>query len=132
MHKHLNITDASYKRLLALFVGSYYVINLDEAMPRVTDEDLLRTTDNIGEYYFKEHFFIQYSIICSVKGQQLSEIEDGITSPQFIDIKDKPLGSVPNILFWNDQQKQFSTQVEKMKHTLLKGDYGTGLCVILS
>ena len=79
----------------------------------------------------KSIFFIQYSIICSVKGQQLSEIEDGITSPQFIDIKDKPLGSVPNILFWNDQQKQFSTQVEKMKHTLLMGDYGTGLCGIV-
>ena len=75
----------------------------------------------------RDNFFILYSIICSVKGQQLSEIEDGITSPQFIDIKDKPLGSVPTILFWNSQQKQISTQVEKMQPTLLKGDYGTGL-----
>ena len=48
MHKHLNITDASYKRLLALFVGSYYVTTLDEVMPRVTDEDLVKTRDNIG------------------------------------------------------------------------------------
>ena len=62
IHHHLFITDASYTRLVALFVGSYYVTTLDEVMPRVTDEDLLRTTDNIGEYYFKEHFFytIQY------------------------------------------------------------------------
>ena len=62
MHKHLNITDTSYKRLLALFVGSYYVTTLDEAMPRVTDEDFLKTRDKIGEYYFQEHFFytIQY------------------------------------------------------------------------
>ena len=73
-------------------------------------------------------------MIYSVKGQQLAtkrEIEDGITVPQFSDIKDKPLGSVPTILFWNNQQKQISTQVEKMQHTLLKGDYGTGLCHIV-
>ena len=79
----------------------------------------------------KSIFFIQYSIICSVKGQHLAEIEDGITSPQFSDIENKPLGSVPTILFWNNQQKQISTQVAKMKHTLLKGDYGTGLCHII-
>ena len=62
LHNHLFITDASYKRLVALFVGSYYVTTLDEVMPRVTDEDSVITRDNIGEYYFKEHFFytIQY------------------------------------------------------------------------
>ena len=48
IHNHLRITDASYERLVALFVGSYYVTTLDEVMPRVTDEDLLRTRDNIG------------------------------------------------------------------------------------
>ena len=79
----------------------------------------------------KSIFFIQYSIICSVKGQHLAEIEDGITVPQFSDIENKPLGSVPTILFWNSQQKQISTQVKKMQHTLLKGDYGTGLCHIV-
>ena len=60
IHNHLIITDASYKRLVALFVGSYYVTTLDEVMPRVTDEDLLKTRDNIGEYYFKEHFLQYY------------------------------------------------------------------------
>ena len=50
IHHHLFITDASYTRLVALFVGSYYVTTLDEVMPRVTDEDLLKTRDNIGEY----------------------------------------------------------------------------------
>ena len=72
-----------------------------------------------------------YCMIYSVKGQQLAEMEEGITEPQFIDIKENPLGSVPSILFWNDQQKQISTQVQKMKHTLLTGDYGTGLCNIV-
>ena len=47
-HNYLIITDASYERLVALFVGSYYVKTLDVEMPRVTDEDLLRTRDNIG------------------------------------------------------------------------------------
>ena len=73
-------------------------------------------------------------MIYSVKEHQLAtkrEIEDGITAPQFSDIKEKPLGSVPSIVFWNDEQKQISTQVEKMQHTLLMGDYGTGLCHII-
>ena len=48
IHNPLIITDASYERLVALFVGSYYVTTLDEVMPRVTDEDLLKTRDNLG------------------------------------------------------------------------------------
>ena len=48
IHNHLIITDTSYERLVALFFGSYYVKTLDEEMPRVTDEDLLKTRDNIG------------------------------------------------------------------------------------
>ena len=89
-------------------------------------------------------------MIYSVKGHQLAKkreiedeiergldltkkrkLDDGIQETQFSDLKDKPLGSVPSILFWNDEQKQISTQVEKMNHTLLMGDYGTGLCHIV-
>ena len=89
-------------------------------------------------------------MIYSVKGHQLAKkreieddiergldltkkrkLDDRITVPQFSDLKENPLGSVPSILFWNDQQKQISTQVQKMKHTLLTGDYGTGLCNIV-
>ena len=90
-------------------------------------------------------------MIYSVKGHQLAKkreiedeleraglyltkkkkVDDRIREPQFSDLKDKPLGSVPTILFWNDPQKHISTQVEKMQHTLLKGDYGTGLCHII-
>ena len=57
----------------------------------------------------------------------------GITAPQFDDIKGDALGSIPNILFWNDQQRQIYSQVKlkDMKHTLLMGDYGTGLCYII-
>ena len=47
-----NVSDTSYKSLLALFVGSYYVNTLD-VMPRVTDEDLIQTRDNLGEYYYQ-------------------------------------------------------------------------------
>ena len=48
IHNHPSITDTSYERLVALFVGSYYVKTLDEEMPRVTDEDLINTRDQIG------------------------------------------------------------------------------------
>lgn len=45
--------------------------------------------------------------------------------------KVNPLGSLLNILFWNDQQRQIYTWLEKMMHTLLLGDYGTGKTLIL-
>ena len=66
------------------------------------------------------------------KGLQLTKkrkLEEGIQEPEFVDLKDEPLGSVPSILFWNDQQRQIYTQVTSMQHTLLVGDYGTGLFV---
>ena len=50
---------------------------------------------------------------------------------KFSDIKDNPLGSVKTLLFWNDPQKQVDTQVVNMRPTLLMGDYGTGLCIIV-
>ena len=43
------ITDSSYEKLLALFVGSYFVNTLDEVIPRVTDTDMLNTRDSLGE-----------------------------------------------------------------------------------
>ena len=43
------ITDTSYEKLLALFVGSYFVNTLDQVMPRVKDEDFRNTRDNLGE-----------------------------------------------------------------------------------
>ena len=72
-------------------------------------------------------------MIYSVKEHQLTqnrEIDEAITDPQFSDVKENPLGSVVSILFWNDQQRQIYTKVEKMEHTLLMGDYGTGLCIM--
>ena len=43
------ITDSSYEKLLALFVGSYFVNTLDQVIPRVTDIDMLNTRDSLGE-----------------------------------------------------------------------------------
>ena len=66
----------------------------------------------------------------SVKEHELAkkrnENEPGLKEWQFSDLKEYPLGSVQNILFWNDQQKEIYTRVIKRKHTLLMGDYGTG------
>ena len=42
------------------------------------------------------------------KGLQLTKkrkLEEGIIKPEFVYLKDGPLGSVPSILFWNDQQR---------------------------
>ena len=49
MYYKLTILDTSYERLIALFVGSYYVNTLDK-LPKVAEEDLLKTRDNLGEY----------------------------------------------------------------------------------
>ena len=51
-------------------------------------------------------------MMCLVKGHELAkrmENEDELGSRlqelKFGDLKDEPLGSVPSILFWNDQQR---------------------------
>ena len=69
------------------------------------------------------------------KMRTLEELENGLPlsdkgkfdeGVQFNDLKDRPLGSVPSILFWSDQQMELITNIRSMKHTLLMGDYGTG------
>ena len=60
------------------------------------------------------------------------ELEPLLTKRRkFSDIKGNPLGSVKTLLFWNDPQKQVETQVVNMVPTLLIGDYGTGLSIIV-
>ena len=54
------------------------------------------------------------------------KIDEPIENPTFDMLKEKSLGCLSNILFWNDQQKHVSSRIEKMEHTLLMGDYGTG------
>ena len=73
-------------------------------------------------------------MIYLVKGHELAlrrenEDEHGgrLQELKFVNLKDDPLGSVPSILFWNDQQRHIYTRVTSMRHTLLVGDYGTGL-----
>ena len=56
----------------------------------------------------------------------MGKIEEPIENPTFDMLKEKSLGCPTNILFWNDQQKHVSSRIEKMEHTLLIGDYGTG------
>ena len=69
---------------------------------------------------------------CAGQSSQLESDDIGLQAPQFCDLKENPLGSVLNILFWNDPQRQILTRVENMEHTLLMGDYGTGWCIKLS
>ena len=58
----------------------------------------------------------------------MSKVNIGVQAPQFGDLEENPLGSMLNILFWNDPQRQIQTRVDNMEHTLLIGDYGTGWC----
>ena len=61
-----------------------------------------------------------------VEKAELGKIEEPIEKKTFDKLKEKSLGCPSNILFWNDQQKHVSSRIEKMEHTLLMGDYGTG------
>ena len=56
----------------------------------------------------------------------MSKVDIGLQAPHFGDLEENPLGSILNILFWNDPQRQIQTRVDNMEHTLLFGDYGTG------
>ena len=83
--------------------------------------------------------------VCLVKGHELAKkrtfedkleiskkrkLDEGVQDlgqeTQFSDLFNKPLGSVPSIMFWNDQQMELINSIREMKHTLLIGDYGTG------
>ena len=54
------------------------------------------------------------------------EVDGELKETKFSDILEKPLGSVPSIIFWSDQQMELITNISNKKHTLLMGDYGTG------
>ena len=60
----------------------------------------------------------------------MGKIDEPIENVTFDELKGKSLGCPSNILFWNDQQKHISSRIEKMEHTLLMGDYGTGDLVV--
>ena len=62
----------------------------------------------------------------SVENAELGKIQEPIENTTFDKLKEKSLGCLSNILFWNDQQKHVSSRIEKMEHTILMGDYGTG------
>ena len=53
-------------------------------------------------------------------------LEGELKKAKFSDLPGEPLGSVPSIIFWSDQQVELITNITNMKHTLLMGDYGTG------
>ena len=63
---------------------------------------------------------------CLGKSSQFTKDDISLQATQFGDLKERPLGSVLNILFWNDPQRQIRTHVDNMEHTVLIGDYGTG------
>ncbi len=57
----------------------------------------------------------------------VNEADDELKKTKFTDLLEKPLGSIPNIIFWSDQQVELINNITNTKHTLLMGDYGTGV-----
>ena len=60
----------------------------------------------------------------------MGKIEEPIEKFTFDKLKGKSLGCPSNILFWNYQQRNVASRIEKMEHSLLMGDYGTGEKVV--
>ena len=61
-----------------------------------------------------------------VENAELGKFVEPIRIITFDKLRGRSLGHPLNILFWNDQQKHVSNSIDKMEHTLLMGDYGTG------
>ena len=88
--------------------------------------------------FLKLFFKFSFSIVQLPKKRKLDEdfeehqlnknikIADEFKEAKFGDLLEKPLGSVPSIIFWSDQQVELINNITNMKHTLLMGDYGTG------
>ena len=55
-----------------------------------------------------------------------TKLDGELKEAKFSDLPGEPLGSVPSIIFWSDQQVELITNITNMNHTLLMGDYGTG------
>ena len=70
-------------------------------------------------------------MVILVENAELGKIDEPIENVTFGELKGKSLGCPSNILFWNDKQKHISSRIEKMEHTLLVGDYGTGDLFVL-
>ena len=47
------------------------------------------------------------------------------------DLRNKPLGHLKSIIFWNDHQKKVINSLEKENSVIIMGDYGSGKTLIL-
>ena len=115
-----------YEKLVSLIVGSYYVSFKQNYTVPSYSQDIAKTRENIGKNLKCEHFNFHTMHFILVEWAELGKIDEPIETPTFDMLKEKSLGCLSNILFWNDQQKHVSSRIENMEHTLLMGDYGTG------
>ena len=115
-----------YEKLVSLIVGSYYVSFKQNYTVPSYSQDIAKTRENISKNLKCKHFNFHTMHFILVEWAELGKIDEPIETPTFDMLKEKSLGCLSNILFWNDQQKHVSSRIEKMEHTLLMGDYGTG------
>jgi len=56
---------------------------------------------------------------------------DPFLEQRFLDIMNEPLGSIPSIVFWNQEQLKTINDLETQSHIAIRGDYGTGKTILL-
>ena len=116
--------EDEFKNIANLLVGSFYVSSTNQSFDKLK---LIRdynndTINRIGELYesiiLPPHVTWHFTVGSS--GTNLNATPaDLVLNPKFIDIKDKPLGSIPNIIFWNQDQLKALNKLDTQSHIVI-------------
>lgn len=91
-------TNDCYKDIASLMAGSFYVSSADHKKNKITDDSKERL---VGD-----------TINITVTSSDLK-------IPLFSGLKNQPLGSIPSIIFWNQDQLMTLQDLESNPHTIL-------------
>ena len=107
----INATGEMYEDLTSLLVGSHYM-----------------TFKTNGYHPFKKILKTKENML---KDAHLTDLQPLPKNHVTIDdIRNKSLGRLEDILFWNDPQRLLYESLKKFEHTIVTGDYGVGKTVI--
>ena len=107
----IGATGEMYEDLISLLVGSHYItFNTNAYYP---SKKILKTKENM------------------IKNAHLTDLQPLLKNNVTIDdIRNKSLGRIEDILFWNDPQRLLYESLKKFEHTIVTGDYGVGKTVV--
>ena len=107
----INATGEMYEDLTSLLVGSHYMTFKTNGYHPF--KNILKTKENM------------------IKDAHLTDLQPLPKNHVIIDdIRNKSLGRIEDILFWNDPQRLLYESLKKFEHTIVTGDYGVGKTVI--